>query len=863
MLYKGQNTNEISFPLGGIGTGCIGLAGNGRLIDWEIFNKPNKGIFNGMSHFAIKAENDSEVIDARVMHGDLHGPYMGKYTTEEFTGYGFGPDRNNLTGVPHFKETEFLGEFPLAELRFIDDTFPANVSLKAFNPFIPINDKDSTIPAAFFETNITNTTDKMLTYTVCMSLNNPLKIGDARNKFCKLGDFNAISLFNEKSDSKAIDYGELTVATDELNVSYQEYWYRGGWFDSLELFWRDFTSFGEFKNRSYDYDEKYTSPNSDVCCLAAQIKLAPNESKSVKFIVSWNFPNNHRYWIDKFDPPRGEDYVPQTWKNYYAILFENSNASATYGLANWNRLYSETRLFKDALFASAMPNEAIDAVSANLAILKSATVLRLENGEFYGWEGCHCHSGSCEGSCTHVWNYAYALPFLFPKLERSMRDLDYAYNLRDDGGMPFRLHLPLGSPQWPFRPCVDGQFGNVIKVYRDWKISGDNAWLKSIWPQMKKSIDFAWSSENPDAWDRNKDGILEGMQHHTLDMELFGPNSWLNGMYLAALKAAAEMAHFLGEAQVAAEYTRIFDSGKAYVDDELFNGEYYFHKIDIKDKSILEQFEGEQSMLNKSTVESYWNDEAEEIKYQIGEGCSIDQVLAQWHANISGLGEIFDKEKTKKALQSIYKFNHKPTMRKFFNPCRIYALNDEAGTVICTWPDGKYKPVVPVPYNGESMNGFEYQVGIHMIQEGLLKEGMEVVAAIRHRFDGSKRNPWNEFECGSNYARSMASYALLNAFSGFSFDMVAGIIGFEPINDGSFFFSLESGWGQLSKEGNCYKVAVLYGSLNLKGVRLSSTNANESVKLGDKPVNFVTDEHTIRFDEVHIEAGDILQIVYN
>ena len=62
MKYTGDFTNEISFPLGGIGTGSIGLGGNGRLIDWEIFNRPSKGSINGYSHLAIKAVKDNKPI---------------------------------------------------------------------------------------------------------------------------------------------------------------------------------------------------------------------------------------------------------------------------------------------------------------------------------------------------------------------------------------------------------------------------------------------------------------------------------------------------------------------------------------------------------------------------------------------------------------------------------------------------------------------------------------------------------------------------------------------------------------------------------------------------------------------------------
>ena len=114
-VYRGAKTKTISFPLGGIGTGCIGLAGNGRLIDWEIFNHPSKGSVNGFSHFAVRAERDGEVLDARILQGDLPPPYIGEMTATGHRGFGFGPRREFLAGTPHFKDVAFRGEFPVAE----------------------------------------------------------------------------------------------------------------------------------------------------------------------------------------------------------------------------------------------------------------------------------------------------------------------------------------------------------------------------------------------------------------------------------------------------------------------------------------------------------------------------------------------------------------------------------------------------------------------------------------------------------------------------------------------------------------------------------------------------------------------------
>ncbi|MFY9147709.1 MAG: GH116 family glycosyl-hydrolase [Bacillota bacterium] len=863
-VYKDEKTRVISFPLGGIGTGCIGLAGNGRLIDWEIYNRPNKESLNGYSHFAIKAEtDDNEVVDARVLNGDLPPHYIGGPNRWRNTSFGHGPQRGTLCGVPHFRDVEFGGEFPFADLKFIDEDFPADVRMTAFNPFIPLNDQDSSIPAAFFEIEVTNTTDQPLTYTVCGSLTNPLKVGGVNKYVSKKGQ-HAIHLSTVSIDSRDPDFGCLTIATDADNVSYQEYWYRGAWFDDLGIFWRQFVSPGKLQNRSYEPSKD--NRRNDTCSLAAHIRLAPGQTGKVRFVISWNFPNFYIYW-----EPMGygfteeeRKYVNRVFRNFYATLFRDSLDSADYSLRNWERLYEETRAFKEALFSSSIPPVCVEAVSANISILKSPTCVRMEDGSFYGFEGCNVDWGSCDGSCTHVWNYAYALPFLFPKLERSMRDLDFRYNQAEDGAMSFRLQMPVGSGRWKHRPCADGQFGGVIKAYRDWKISGDTQWLRKNWLAIKKSIEYAWAETNIDKWDADKDGVLEGWQHHTLDMELYGPNPWLTGFYLAALKAGAEMAEFLGEHDTAALYRDLFERGKQWTDENLFNGEYYYQKIDLKDKSAIDRFQSETNDMESR----YWNDEAKEIKYQIGEGCGVDQLLAQWHANLCGLGDIFDREQRKKALESIYKYNFKRSLRKHFNPCRVYGLNDEAGVVICEWPEGRYKPIVPVPYSEEVWPGCEYQVASHMIQEGLVDQGLEIVQAVRDRYDGEKRNPWSEIECGSNYARSMASYALLNALSGFEFDMVRGMIGFDPVRmDGDTFrcfWSLDSGWGVFEAKPGQVVIQILYGHLDLKTVRLPfAEKAPKAVRIDQTPVDYEWDSGEVTLESsVHIKRGSCLCIEF-
>lgn len=766
------------------------------------------------------------MLDARVLHGDIAPPYTGMdVTNNQHRGFGFGPERETLAGLPHFRQTEFIGKYPFAQVLFKEKGFPGSVNLTAFNPLIPGNDIDSGIPGAFLMFDITNTTTETIDYTIAGSLANPLP-AEQVHRICQQTGVSLMHLSSTGVKSGEPSFGDLSIATDSQRVSYQQYWFKGGWFDSLEVYWHDLMTRGKFANRSLgissdncDCADSPKAGTNNTALLAAHVKIKPGQTRQIKFAITWNFPVCENYWDSNAAKKAESAGISPCWKNYYATIWNDSTKSAFYAFENWGRLLKDTKTFHDALFGTTIPDCALDAVSANISILKTPTVLRLQDGTFYGFEGCMGASGCCEGNCTHVWHYAQALPFLFPALERSVRNADYTYNQQPNGGMPFRIPLPLGIKNGGGRSCADGLFGNVLMVYRDWKISGNTEWLRTIWPSVKKSIEFAWDPTNPDLWDPQKTGVLWGRQHHTLDMELFGPSSWLCGFYIGALKAAGEMATFLGDTQTAEEYSALFINGKTWVDENLFNGEYYSQKIDIRDKSIVDTFKCDQT---------YWNGEHKEIKYQIDEGCSIDQVLAQFHANLYGLGEIFDPQKTRASLKSLFRYNFFPSMRNMYNPCRLYALNDESGLVICAWPEQKRKPAIPITYAQEAMHGFEYAAAIQMIQNNMIKEGVAVVKGVRDRYDGEKRNPWNEIECGSNYARSMASYALLNAFSGFEFDMSRNHIGFKPVvfESGNFctFWSLEGSWGIFEIAKNSALLKVLWGELPLKSISFGTMN---------------------------------------
>jgi uncharacterized protein (DUF608 family) len=272
----------------------------------------------------------------------------------------------------------------------------------------------------------------------------------------------------------------------------------------------------------------------------------------------------------------------------------------------------------------------------------------------------------------------------------------------------------------------------------------------------------------------------------------------INSIFYAALKAAGEMAAYLGETDRAAKYRVMYETGSRRMDQLLFNGEYYVQKLEDDGKH----------------------------QYQYYDGCLSDQTLGQELAHIAGLGYILPEDHVKKAVEAVFRYNFRPNMADHVNVQRVYAVNDDAGLICCTWPKSK-KPVFPFIYSDEVWTGIEYQVASHLIYEGFFDKALTIVEAVRNRYNGVKRNPWNEVECGNHYVRSMASWGLLLAASGFGYDLTRGEISFAPnvpSADFTCFFSTAKCWGlyQQYKDpaGGALKrsVEILYGSG--EGIRL-------------------------------------------
>ncbi len=206
-------------------------------------------------------------------------------------------------------------------------------------------------------------------------------------------------------------------------------------------------------------------------------------------------------------------------------------------------------------------------------------------------------------------------------------------------------------------------------------------------------------------------------------------------------------------------------------------------------------------------------------KYQYGSGCLSDGVIGAWMARIYGIETPLARKNVRSTLQSIFKHNFKTDLSQHANAQRPgYAMGREPGLLLCSWPRGG-KPTLPFVYSDEVWTGIEYQVASHLIEEGFVEEGLTIVKALRSRYDGRTRNPWNEYECGNWYARAMSSYALLGALSGFRYSAVTRTLSFAPklkATPFQCFFSAAFGYGTIAIDGRKLSIRIAEGELPIE-----------------------------------------------
>ncbi|HMD00079.1 MAG TPA: GH116 family glycosyl hydrolase, partial [Ferruginibacter sp.] len=282
--------------------------------------------------------------------------------------------------------------------------------------------------------------------------------------------------------------------------------------------------------------------------------------------------------------------------------------------------------------------------------------------------------------------------------------------------------------------------------------------------------------------------------------------------YLGALKAAAAMAHYMDDETFEKTCTDLFAMGSKWIDENIFNGEFYYQQIrPVKSRNEIAQ--GLALGMGATDISH--------PEFQIGEGCLVDQLVGQNMAFVCGLGYLADSNHIKKALQSIWKYNHRESFGDYFNNMRSYALGDEAGIVVTSYPDPSKRPAIPLSYAFEAWTGVEYTAATGMLYMGMDKEAIHAIKDVRNRYDGFKRNPFNEEECGNHYVRAMASWSAILALSRFNYSGVDRTFSITT-KPGNYFWSNGYEWGNVNVDGNKVTISVHHGKLTVQSIRLGN-----------------------------------------
>ena len=783
--YTGQYLTAIDFPVGALGGSVIRMNGKAEREWWHIFNNFEERAGSGKvpnSFFAIRAEqNGTTVIRA------LQTAPVGTF-----------PAMNSLT---------FQGEFPFGWYDFADKELPVKVSLEAYSFLIPMDLKHSAIPSAIFRYTVKNTTASKVQVSLIAVQQNAVgftgydTITGPNNRNCRGYGSNQNTIVSEPGRTSL----KMTGMAGSMQLSaYESGMTCNASCESLASLFSDFSADGQLSGNMQAISSQ-TGTTVDGA-LAKDFTLNPGEEKTITFVLSWYFPKGSfgRKDIPAWNFPEGG--------NQYENWWTDAGDVDNYVFKHFSDLDAKTRLYHNTLYSSNIPRNVLDRISSNICVLKSPTAFWLKNGYFGLWESTSNHE-EWFGNCKHVYHYAQGHVRLFPELGRILRTQDLKTQTAE-GLLPSR--------DGELKNAMDGHFGTILGVYREHLLSNNNDFLVGAWPRTKKAMDYAIST-----FDNDKDGMMSGTYHNTLDCNVSGTSPWIGSLYMVALKASEKMASIMGDTASASTYNRIWTTGVRNQNAQLWDNNLGYFK------------EKTENLPNTKVM---------------GNAVSIDMLLGQWWANQLGLGQIYQEDRTREALLKIYNTN------KFTDTGSGYvaSFRDFLGTGDTGWQMFKYPAAIPdntILYYNEVMSGFEYSMAATLIQYGLVNEGISVIQAIANRYDGRLRStgevhmannstvfgcgsPFGEDECGDFYGRALSSWSALLALQGFMYDGPKQVITFKPIwqpESHKSFFSASEGWGLFtqtqSKSSQKSVIAVKYGSVMIKNIILSAPDKKTGNKI--------------------------------
>lgn len=769
----------IGMPVGGICCGTLYMGGDGRLWIWDIFNRNQDGAVEKWLPIPLEGFNMKQI---NSNYGALYlEPAEDVSPLQQGCALVIRQGTSTIVKRLHrddWEEVTFEATYPIGTVTYTDKNLPLEVTMHGFAPFIPGDAHNSGLPATVQSITVKNRSEATMTVEIIGWLENKLLMDTAKkepkgftrvnkpveNDYCK-----GVALEVVVKDSKFVrapDFGNMSFVVVKATAVPGAAAVQGVTAAiPVVTAVADFAAGG---GTALPSGNNFFVPAGDapVAVLSAAHTLAPHQQAATDFVISWYTPN-----VSLPDNgPENPKHIMGSEFHYYTAHFSHSEAVAGYIARNYTSLKRQTFLWQQTWYDSTLPWWFLERTFLNVSTLATTTSHRFSTGRFYAWEGVGC----CQGTCTHVYQYAHAMSRVFPELERDMRErVDLGFAFDEATGI-------IGYRGEGFGPSIDGQAGTVLRIYREHQMSKDGL-LQAHWDRIKKAVAFIMKQ------DKNRDGMEDTPLENTLDAQWSGEISWIVGLCIAAVLAGQRMAEEVNDQTFAGVCKEYVEKGSRNMERYLFNGEYFIHQPD-------------KGAGNKS-IGSY-------------NTCHIDQVYGQAWAWQVDLGRILNREKTMSALHALWKYNYMPDVGPYIRKHpggRFYALAGEGGLVMNTNPKNDKNPygqdakAWQLGYFSECMSGFEHQVAAHMMAEGMVEEALVVTRSIHDRYHAAKRNPFNEIECSDHYGRAMASYGTFISACGFTYHGPKGHIGFSPRLTPEDFrapFTAAEGWGTYSQQRN-------------------------------------------------------------
>ncbi|WP_338598935.1 GH116 family glycosyl hydrolase [Sulfolobus tengchongensis] len=803
MKYKYAYTLDSGVPLGGIGTGSVEIRADGRLYSWTIFNNGGIAERNEDRYKYFLNEFDSFfAVD-----------YKGKVRILQSYDYYFGANPYTRPWIRPVKEVEFVGEPPIAYLRY-----DIPVSLKSFSPLIPLDVKNSALPVAIFKFNSDGDDNARFFFGV----NNPFEKGQID---LIGGD---VITFRGETESEDPRYrGNICIKVIGKETSVVGY-------NQIFDFWDDYRG-KRLKEKKGD-----------------RLGIVSGKGREVTFILSWYFPN----FVLKDGRRIG---------HYYENFFNNCNEIVDYVVKNLNYLEDKTTQFHDLLYKPKGVEEWIaDLIGAQIATLVKSSWLS-KDGFFGLWEGYfdtsdqrkigkYPYTDGPENTALNTIDVLlYALPgvmLLFPELAKNVvRDLSsrslkentpeyvilalsfpenlikYKEEVRKDptistdvnklyetikrivketgkdpkGRMPHYIRHSLNVDTYE-RIDINPEF--VLLYYLVSKYTGDEKLLKEVYDIAKGAIESIMRTQTLEGlpyltlpsgieWIRHVNNMLNVndahkiLGYHSLSLSMqtlddwswLGYSSFVSFLWLASLEALNDASKRLGR-EGNFEVKELFDKIVKY----LWNGEY---------------------LIN-------WYDPVSRLR---DSSSNASQIIGDWYVQLLGLSEFLDYETRKSVFSSIMKYNYR----------------EEEGLINGSSSEEITPLGVPLSIQSKTpWSGVEFYLASHMLYNGFDEYAKKILRNVYERYELAG-NFWNHIEWGARYMRPLVALSMIHSIEGLRVNWLDRDVSIDKKRNISWILLLPTAWGSIEINEGKIKIKVYHGELKCKinGIEVNVKEGNE------------------------------------